>query len=225
MNIPKRLAVIAAHPDDEILGVGGTVARRVEEGWEAYCLILGEGALSREGAASDETKHLQACAKRAADLVGYKEVAFESFPDNAFDTVSLLSITKKVEAFLARVQPTSVFTHYAHDLNIDHQHTFQAVLTASRPCNEHAPAELLSFETLSASEWQEPGHCFRPDTYIDIGESLEKKLKAMEAYDTEIRAFPHPRSREALEALATLRGSEAMCRRAEAFVTVRRIMR
>jgi LmbE family N-acetylglucosaminyl deacetylase len=224
MNEKKCLLVVAAHPDDEILGVAGTVARLVKEGWAAYALILGTGALAREGANDADTERLRECAKLAADIVGYSEVFFESFPDNAFDTVSLLSITKLVEVYLSRLKPERIFTHYANDLNIDHQRTFQAVLTASRPCNVNAPKEFFSFETLSASEWQKADLRFHPDTYFDIASTVEKKINAMEAYDTEIRLFPHPRSGEAITALARVRGSEASRQAAEGFITIRRII-
>jgi LmbE family N-acetylglucosaminyl deacetylase len=223
MNDHKNLLVVAAHPDDELLGVGGTVARYVSEGWEAFCVILGQGALARQGTFQGDVARLKDCAVRAGEIIGYKEVLFESFPDNAFDTVSLLSIIKTVEVHFARRKPSLVFTHYAHDLNIDHRRTFQAVLTAARPCNQNVPAELLCFETLSASEWQAPDLRFRPNTYINVTSFFERKMKALAAYETEMRPFPHPRSAQAVTALSALRGSESSCVRAEAFVSVRRI--
>ena len=222
----KQLLVVAAHPDDELLGVGGTVARYVRNGWEASALILGTGALSRVDGSPDDVRRLRESAARAGEIIGFRRVLFESFPDNAFDTVSLLSITQVVEAHLARLQPSLILTHDAHDLNIDHQRTFQAVLTASRPCSAHAPSELRSFETVSASEWQAPSLRFSPDTYVALSrEDMERKLQALAAYNTELRPFPHPRSLEVITALAMVRGSEALCERAEAFVTVRRIVK
>ncbi|MEN9558549.1 MAG: hypothetical protein RL141_918 [Candidatus Parcubacteria bacterium] len=223
MSNPKRFLVVAAHPDDEILGVGGTVARLTHEGWEGFCVILGEGAMARDGAGREEIDRLRACAQEAGRIVGYREVVFEAFPDNQFDTVSLLSITKAVEAALARINPSVVFTHHGQDLNIDHQRTFQAVLTASRPCHANAPQELLTFETVSATEWQEPSQRFVPDTYKGIEAFLNIKQRALEAYASEMRAFPHPRSAAVIAALATVRGSECGLPAAEAFRTIRRI--
>ena len=221
----KIVLVVAAHPDDELLGAGGTLAKHAADGDEVYGLILGEGVMARSGANRNGISYLQKQAQTAAKIIGLKKIQFADFPDNAFDSVPLLKIVQKVEAVIAAVCPDIVFTHYEHDLNIDHRLPFQAVLTACRPMNPHCPRELYTFETLSSTEWQSKGHqLFAPDTYVDIAPTLEIKLKALQAYASELRPYPHSRSLEGVKILAEWRGLESHLAAAEAFRTIRRIV-
>jgi LmbE family N-acetylglucosaminyl deacetylase len=220
----KRILVVAAHPDDELLGAGGTLRKQVEAGNDVFCFILGEGAASRDGVSSDAVEKLQGDARRAGDIIGFRDVQFVRFPDNAFDTVGLLRLTKEVERVIAAVKPQSIYTHHEYDLNIDHRLTFQAVLTAARPCNTDRPDALYTFETLSSTEWQSKDHKqFAPNTYVNIEGTLEKKIAAMRAYASEIREYPHPRSAEGIRIVAAFRGLESGCAFAEAFRLVRLI--
>lgn len=220
----KKVLVVVAHPDDEILGPAGTLIRHAQGGDELYCLILGEGVMARDSGTKDEQSYLQRDALRAAKLVGFKETHFSNFPDNAFDSVSLLSITKEVERGIARIKPQLIYTHHEYDLNIDHRITFQAVLTASRPCNSDSPSEILTFETLSSTEWQRKDmKAFQPNVYINIAETVEKKIEALQAYASEVRAYPHPRSPEGIRILAQYRGLESGLHYAEAFCLIRKI--
>lgn len=220
----KKILAVVAHPDDEILGLGGTLIRHAENGDEVYCLILGEGAMSRGGADKSALKKLRAQAKAAGAVIGFKEIFFADFPDNAFDTVSLLSIAKEVEKNLEKILPDIIYTHHGNDLNVDHRLVFQAVMTVSRPCNENCPAEVYTFETPSSTEWQVKNkEQFCPNVYVDIRDSIDKKVEALEKYVSEIRDYPHPRSREGIKILAQYRGLESNLRYAEAFCMVRRI--
>lgn len=221
----RTILVVAAHPDDELLGVGGTVARHVSMGDDVYCHILGQGALSREGATSQEVLQLKKQAREAGAIIGFTDIFFSEFPDNAFDSVSLLDIVKAVEQIIERIKPAVIYTHHAHDVNIDHQLTCQAVLTASRPCNLFAPQEIYSFETLSATEWQQKSaeKIFKPTVYINIEETIEKKRAALRVYASELRPYPHSRSEEGVNILAQFRGLEAGLHYAESFELIRSI--
>ncbi len=220
----KKVLVIAAHPDDELLGVGGTVAMHVEKGDTVYCAILGQGALAREKTSKKDVELLEKQAAMAGKVIGFKKIFFARFPDNAFDTVSLLEITKFVEKIIAEVKPAIVYTHHEYDLNIDHRLTFQATLTACRPCNKLCPQELYTFETLSATEWQSKDHKqFKPTVYRSISKVMKKKLKALHCYEGEMCAYPHSRSYEGIEILAKYRGLEAHLEYAEAFHLIRKI--
>ena len=218
-----RVLVIAAHPDDEILGVGGTVRRLVSEGSTANCMILGEGLTSRKNFRSETAPNtldeLQKSALDAASIIGYCHVDFCSLPDNRFDTVPLLDIIKMVDMAIEKFTPDIIFTHHHGDLNIDHQKTFEAVLTACRPIIGHSVKELYSFYIPSSTEWNfSYGHTsFSPNYFVDISQTLNAKLDAMRCYTTEIRDFPHPRSLVALSAIAKTWGSVAGMLAAEAF--------
>lgn len=213
----KKVLVIAAHRDDEVLGAGGAIAKHVRDGDEVCCLILGSAELCRESV--DMNKQALECAK----ILGIKEMFFENFPDNEFDSVSLLSITRKIEEYVARISPEIIYTHYENDLNIDHRLTFQAVITACRPCNEKGPREIYCFEVLSSTEWQLGKERFSPNIYIDIENEIETKIQAMLEYKSEIRDYPHSRSIEGIKILAKYRGLECNKKFAEAFILIRGI--
>jgi LmbE family N-acetylglucosaminyl deacetylase len=223
----KRALVVAAHPDDEVLGCGGSTARLVREGWEVFTLILGEGITSRERERKKkeretEITELKKRAFEANRILGVKEVFLLDFPDNRFDSVDLLSIVKAVEEVKKEVKPFAVFTHSKADLNVDHTLTYRAVLTATRPQPGETVKELYSFEVLSSTEWSFP-HLFRPSVYFDITMTLDIKKEAMKCYTSELRDPPHPRSLEGIEVKAKQRGMEVGLAYAEAFELVRSI--
>lgn len=219
----KKILVVAAHPDDEVLGCGATLSKMVQKGYEAYTLLLSGGVTSRS--ARSESEKLQALkeeTKKANDLLGIKKVFTKDFPDNKFDSIPLLDIVKAVEEVKNIVKPDVIFTHSKKDLNIDHRITHKAVLTATRPMENECVKELYAFEILSSSEWnmQEP---FIPDTYVDTEETIDLKKEAMEAYRSELREYPHPRCIEGIELQCKSRGMCVGLHYAEAFETVRRV--
>lgn len=227
---PKtKILVVAAHPDDEVLGCAGTIARLVREGHEAHILILGEGITSRyDKSSSGEQKLVQQLhghARAVGKLLGARSVSFERFPDNRFDGLPLLEIVKKVEGHIEQIRPEVIFTHHPGDLNVDHRAAFQAVLTASRPVNGCPVRDLYTFEIASSTEWafQQVQPAFRPSVFVDISSTVEKKLKAMGLYKGEVRSFPHPRSLEALRAITRRWGAVVGLPYAEAFELVRSI--
>lgn len=225
----KLILVIVAHPDDEVLGCGGTIAKHARRGDEVHCLVLGEGITSRynqQGWASlDELKQLKSEAKQAADILGIKRVFFRDFPDNRFDTVPLLKIVKAIEEVKQELKPDIIYTHHQGDLNIDHQITFKAVLTACRPMKNEGVREIYSFEIPSSTEWNSPdaGTYFTPNVFVDISETFSKKIDAMKAYKGESREYPHPRSPEALEIIAKRWGVSVGRELVEAFKLIRRL--
>lgn len=224
--------VVAAHPDDELLGLGATMHKLIkEQGVQTRVIILGEGITSRTDTRDTELwkealeKHHRNV-ETARELIGYHSVQVYNFSDNRFDSHALLDIVKVVEREKEQFCPDFIFTHHGGDLNIDHQMTFQAVMTAIRPMEGEPVKAVFTFETPSASEWQaacDPRH-FMPNLYIEISEAdLRAKCNAMAAYEFESRAFPHPRSSEALKILAQFRGYTIGKYLAEAFQMVRMI--
>lgn len=224
-----NVLVVAAHPDDEVLGCGATIAKLAREGVNVHVAILGEGITSRHAdrtqADPAEFEALHRHAREVAKLLGAKGVSLRKLPDNRFDTVPLLEVVKTVEALVAKHKPETIYTHHGGDLNIDHQVTLRAVLTATRPFPGQSVRELLSFEVPSSTEWtfQRLEPVFRPNVFTDVTSTLELKLRGMERYESEAREFPHPRSLQAIEAIARRWGSVAGVAAAEAFELVRRL--
>jgi LmbE family N-acetylglucosaminyl deacetylase len=224
-----KMLVVAAHPDDEVLGCGGTISRLSREGHELYVAILGEGITSRyDQREQADTALIKALHERSRDvgkLLGAKEVILHNLPDNRFDTVPLLDAVKVVENLIIRITPDVIYTHHGGDLNIDHALVHRAVLTATRPTQGHCVREIYAFEVPSSTEWafQRFGPAFRANVFMDIARSLDIKVRALAIYETEGRAFPHPRSPEALQAIARRWGSVVGCEAAEAFELIRSI--
>ncbi len=221
----KKILIVVAHPDDEVLGCFGTVARLIKEGYEAYTLILGEGKTSRDEVRKvenkkNEMKILDKEIQKANDIIAIKKVFVKSFPDNRFDSVDLLDIVKVVSKVKEEIQPDIIFTHFENDLNIDHRITYQAVLTATRPMKDECVKEIYSFEILSSTEWNYP-LSFSPDTYFDISSTLTLKLDAMSAYSSEVCNYPHPRSLEGIKLNAQYHGMRVGKEYVEAFKTIR----
>jgi LmbE family N-acetylglucosaminyl deacetylase len=229
MPAPSSVLVVAAHPDDEILGCGGTMTCLAREGHEVRIAILAEGMSSRyahrEDADQQQLQHLHARAQQAADKVGAKELVLCKLPDNRLDTVPLLDVVKTVEDLVARFRPEIIYTHHPGDLNVDHGVVHRAVLTATRPMTGQCVRDVYAFEVPSSTEWafQRLEPSFRPNVFVDIADSLETKIAALACYDTETRKFPHPRSPEALRAIATRWGSVVGLQAAEAFELIRSV--
>lgn len=220
----RRILIVAAHPDDEVLGCGGTVARMVNEGCRAYTLILGEGVASRDGVKNKAAKiaQLKKQATKANKILGVSETHLLDFPDNKFDAAPLLDVVKAVEKIKNRIRPDIVFTHYVRDLNIDHRVAFQAVITATRPCPGEGVKEIYSFAVPSSTEWNYPVSFF-PEIFFDIKDTINLKLKALAEYRGELKAFPHPRSLEGVKLNAQYRGSQVGLTHAEVFKVIRQV--
>ena len=230
----RRIAVIVAHADDEVLGCGGTLKRHALAGDEIWTIVLADGETSRYAGSTDGDDTIRAriaqrtaAAQQASAVLGVQHTQVHEFPDNRLDTRPLLEIVRVVEDHIQKIRPDTVYTHHAGDVNVDHRLVHEAVITACRPGPGHPVMELLFFETLSSTEWQ-PAHSaqpFLPNWFVDISATLEHKLAALKHYDEEMRPWPHPRSYEGVEHLARWRGITVGCAAAEAFILGRRIDR
>jgi LmbE family N-acetylglucosaminyl deacetylase len=227
----KSVLVLAAHPDDEVLGCGGTMARYANDGAQINVAFLADGVSSRgtmdanSAQCREEMAARRTAAASACAILGVAGVSFGEFPDNRLDTVPLLEITKFVERLLEKYQPVTVFTHHAGDLNIDHRMAHQAVETACRPIAGRSVRTIASFEVPSSTEWRLAGAdgAFLPNWFIDISQWLDLKLRALDAYAAELREWPHPRSRRAVEHLARWRGATVGVDAAESFILGRQL--
>jgi len=221
--------VIAAHPDDEVLGCGGTIARLVAEEQNVYIAILGEGVTSRyaesEEAGAGELEALHASSHQVATLLGVKDLFMFNFPDNRFDTIPLLNVVKAIEGVIEQVKPYAIYTQHGGDLNIDHVTVYRATLAATRPMSDCPVKQVYAYEVASSTEWSfaQFAPAFQPNVFVDISATLDIKIKAMQMYESESRPFPHPRSPEALKAIAKRWGSVAGLQAAEAFSLVREV--
>lgn len=223
------ILVAVAHPDDEVLGCGGTISRLAQEGHDVYIVILGEGITSRyqqrEQADLALVEALHNRSHQVAKVLGARDIFVHNLPDNRFDTVPLLDVVKIIEDLVASLTPEVIYTHHGGDLNIDHLVVHRAVLTATRPIQGQSVREIYAFEVPSSTEWafQRFEPAFRPNVFVDISGTLDIKVRALSHYDTEFRAFPHPRSPEALQAIARRWGSVVGCEAAEAFELIRAV--
>ncbi len=223
-----KILVIVAHPDDEVLGMGGTIFKHFQKGDSVHLVYLATGIKSRKkydtnnkssGLSNEkEIEILRKNSRKSCDILGVKSSKFYDFPDNEMDSVSLLEITKIVEKEITKVKPQRIYTNHYGDLNVDHRITFQACLTACRPIAK--VPELLSFDVLSSTEWNFP-YNYNPNYFVDITKQIDKKILAMKQYKGELRNFPHPRSIEALKITAKKWGTVCGRKAAEAFEIIR----
>ena len=222
-----KVLVVAAHPDDEVLGCGGTIGRSAAAGDEVHIAILGEGITSRydqreEADAELLAIHRERC-RQASDQLGAEDLFTYDLPDNRFDAVPLLEVAKIVEELVEKIGPEVIYTHHGGDLNIDHVITHRAVLTATRPMAGCVVKQAYTFEIPSSTEWAFGlwAPVFNPSVFVEIEKYMESKIAAMECYESEARPFPHPRSPESLRAIGRRWGSVAGLNAAEAFELVR----
>lgn len=228
----KKILIVVAHPDDELLGLGGTMNKLINEyGVTTHVVILGEGITSRSETRDIEVwenvlKIHKANIKSAQKAIGYHSVSVYDFPDNRFDSVALLDLIKTIEKEKTVFKPDIIFTHHGGDVNIDHQRTFEAVITACRPMEHENVKTIITFETPSGTEWRansDPKH-FLPNFFIGLSEeNIDAKIKGMESYEFESRKFPHPRSPKALQIQSQRWGIAVGVEYAEAFQLIRSI--
>ena len=222
-----KILVIAAHPDDEVLGCGGTIARLVSEGKQVYIAILGEGITSRydQRSEADQTsmQRLHSHSRQVAEMLGAQDLFAYGLPDNRFDTVPLLDIVKIIEDLVEKLSPEVIYTQHGGDLNVDHSIIYRATLIATRPMVGGSVKAVYAYEVASSTEWSFQGFhpTFRPNVFMDINSTLELKVQAMQLYESELLFFPHPRSPEILRATAHRWGSVAGLEAAEAFELIR----
>jgi LmbE family N-acetylglucosaminyl deacetylase len=215
--------VVAAHPDDELLGCGGTLARHALAGEDVHALVMADGATSRYEDAMTDT--LATAARDAAKHLGLASVEFGCFPDQRLDTVPLLELTQHVEAVVDRLRPTILYSHFPGDANADHGIVARAAWTACRPYVVPELRRFAVFETPSSTEWGWPlgSPVFQPNRFVNIHDTLPQKIAAMSCYESELRPYPHPRSLQALQERAAYWGSQVGLLSAEAFQVLREV--
>ena len=225
----EKVVIVAAHPDDEILGCGGTIVKHIKKGDKVSSIILSKGVTSRYDKEtkklkiSNYKKKLNTETIKANKVIGVKNIFIEDLPDNNFDSVNLLDIIKILEKYFKKIKPTVIYTHSNVDLNIDHQIVFRAVITASRPKPLNTIKKIFSFEIPSSTDWSF-GHNtknFSPNYFVNIEKEINKKLKALKQYKSEMTKFPNSRSLENIKNLSLVRGSTVGFKAAEAFEIVR----
>lgn len=220
----KKVLVIAPHPDDEVLGVGGTIARYAAEGSEVYVAIATRGYPPEFKEEMHQKVRQETLA--AHQLLGIKETIFLSFPAAKLDTIPHSEVNSQLFGIYQKIQPDLLFIPFIGDIHMDHQKVFLSALVAGRPISAYAPKAIYCYETLSETNWNAPYLTpnFVPNVFIDISEYLETKIQAMQIFASQLQPFPNERSEEALRALATLRGSTVSRFAAEAFYLVRQVL-
>ena len=224
----SRILVVAAHPDDEVLGVGGSVIKHVEKGDVVSAIILGEGISARYDKPHDapraKLKKIKVRIKQAGQILGYSDIQHLDMPDNRLDSVDFLEVIKIIEKQINEFLPEIVYTHFEGDLNIDHSITAKAVLTACRPTGHSTVKKILLFDTASATGWGFQSNTFSPTVFNNISDYTKKKMDAISVYDSEVFDYPHPRSIKALKARASYWGSQSGFKYAEPFQLVRQLI-
>lgn len=219
-----RVLVFAPHPDDEVMGIGGTIARHVQQGDEVHLCVVTKAYPPEWSEKIINVKRKEAIA--AARILGIKETYFLDFPTVKLDTIPQKEVNEALSKCVRDVQPEIIYTSHRGDVNKDHRLVYEATLVATRPLPGSPVKKVLSYELLSSTEWgsSSPENAFIPNVYVNISDTLEIKKKALSVYKTEIKKFPHPRSFDAMFALAKLRGSTIGVAAAEAFMLVREIV-
>jgi LmbE family N-acetylglucosaminyl deacetylase len=220
----SRVLVLAPHPDDEVLGCGGTIARLRDEGAMVEIVVVTRGTAPRY---SDErVQQVRAEARAAHALLNVTATYFLDLPAAELDQVPQAAINAHIGAAIDAVRPNIVFLPFPGDIHVDHQRVFQSAMVALRPRCADYPAQIFAYETLSETNWSTPvmHPPFVPNVYIDIGATLERKLAAFGCFHSQACAFPNERSVEAIRALATMRGATVHRDAAEAFVAIREVL-
>ncbi|MDC0233078.1 PIG-L family deacetylase [Pelagibacteraceae bacterium] len=219
----ENMLIIAAHPDDEVLGCGGTIAKYSSKK-NIYLCILSDGESSRDISnkknLAKKIENRKKMALKSSAILGIKKVFFGDFPDNKFDSVDLLSIVKFIEKIIIKVKPSTVFTHYENDLNIDHCLTFKASITACRPQYKNN-INIFSYFVPSSTDWNLKSDIFNPNWFEEISKFSSTKKKALNCYSSELRKSPHPRSLKYIESLDLINGEKIGVKKAEAYLLLR----
>jgi len=222
----KTVLALVAHPDDEVLGCGATLAAAAKQGHVVYVIYLADGESSRKTIdLEQQIERRKQAAIRACTIIGAQDPIFLDLPDNRLDSVPLLDIVQRVEMAIGAIQPEIVFTHHHSDLNIDHRIAHQVALTVFRPQPNCSVKRMYGFEVPSSTEWSvgSADAYFRPQHFVDVSATFDIKMAALEVYVQEMYAFPHARSNEVVKALAELRGASVGVYAAEAFSVIREV--
>jgi LmbE family N-acetylglucosaminyl deacetylase len=215
-----RILIVCAHPDDESLGLGGSIKKFSDEGSEIFLLCFADGQFDRD-TSKNGIDGRENQANVACSILGIKNSKFHRYPDQKLDSVPLTDLVKNIEEVLISFKPNIVYTHFWGDVNQDHRRVFESCLIATRPTPKSIVNEVICFETPSSTEWGLEQ--FSPNYFVDISETLNKKIEAVKQYTNEVNDYPHPRSLEAVKNRAGYWGSKIGKDYAESFVIFRRI--
>ena len=220
----NRVLVVAPHPDDEVLGVGGTILRHLAEGDEVHVMICTRGEESRFGL--EQVERVQAEARAVHEFLSLTGSHFLDLPAARLDTLPGSDLNEAIRNVLSEVKPDVLYVPHVGDVHRDHQLIFQAAMVGSRPPGDHYPRRILAYETVSETDWYAAPMTppFVPNVYIDISSFLDRKLEAFLKYASQVRPAPDQRSVESLRALATTRGHTMGFQYAEAFMLVRELI-
>ena len=225
-DVPTRVLVVAAHPDDETLGAGGTIPRHVARGDDVLVCLMSDGVAARH----DQSDLQRRCAEKACGVLGVRDVVFCDLPDQGLDALPLLDVIRPIEDCVREFRPQIVYTHYMEDVNQDHRAVFRATMVATRPVGGSPVRKLLCFETRSSAEWAPPfsGNVFAPNVFVDVSDTLSLKIEALSVYEhthvSEIHPYPHPRSYEGVRIYAQRHGVTVGLSAAEPFMLVRQLI-
>lgn len=217
-----KVYVIVAHPDDEIIGVGGTIAKHIQEDDEVRVMIVAEGKSSRlehyENFSAKNNLKYESETKEALSILGVTKIKMLNMPNNRLDRLDLLDIIKVISKEVEEFMPNRIYTHYYNDLNIDHQIVSRAVVTANRPVPTTEVRDILFFETLSSTEYSlGMRNAFCPNYFVNIEKQLKIKIEALSKYESELREFPNPRNLDSVKENAIIWGNKVGIAAAEAF--------
>jgi len=216
---PSRVLVVGAHPDDELLGLGGTLRRHVLRGDEVHALCLCENMSLRYGSPEKAGFDTADQARQAAQILGLAGIELLRFPDQRLDAVPILEVIRPIDRAVRELKPRFVYTHCVGDINRDHRIVHEATLVACR-CKSRSVDLLLAYETPSGTEFGVP-YTFSPNFFVDVSETLQAKMTALACYRSEIEPYPGPRSIQALEERARTWGQAAGMTAAEPFQILR----
>ncbi len=221
-----KILVLAAHPDDEVYGMGGTIAKLSDSGHHVYTLILTEGCSTQYSGNEEIIDIKKEEANLANEILGVKKVFFCDLPDMRLDSLDHVEINKNIEKYMEIIEPDIVFTHHNGDVNKDHRLIFESTLVATRPVLGSSVKKVYTYQVPSSTEWGAPleNDVFIPNTFIDIERYTDKKRLAIEAYKSELRDFPHPRSVKAVQIYDQAAGIKVGLEYAEAFCLIRAIV-
>ena len=217
LNQFKKILVIGAHPDDETLGLGGTINACAKNKSKINCLIFTDGELARRKNTRIQQRKNQSM--NAAKVLGINKIDFLGFVDQKLDIIPVVDLSKKIETAIEKFNPDTIFTHFWGDVNQDHRRVFEATNIATRAVPDSKIKNIICYETPSSSEWGI--ETFRPNFFVDISKSLSSKIKAFKKYTYEVRKFPHPRSEQAIKDRASFWGSTSGMKSSEAFMIYR----
>jgi LmbE family N-acetylglucosaminyl deacetylase len=218
----KKILVVCAHPDDETLGLGGTLALHAKKGDKIMVLIFATGQFGRDDSSKGIEKRKNQC-KNACSVLGVKKVKFLDYEDQALESVKLTELSSKIEEEIRNWKPSVLYTHFWGDTNQDHRRIYEAVLISTRPTSKYLLQKVVCFETPSSTDWGSKSNNFHSNMYVNIEKTIKMKIKAFSHYENEIRRYPSPISKKSLLSRAEYWGSKVGISYAEPFIILREI--